>query len=802
MASRGLIVTIAGDASKLKRSLGEAEQATGRFGGAMGKMGKVAALAGGVVGVGVVVAGLKSVVGAAEDAELSQRRMETALRNAGVSYNSHAKQIDAVIQSTSKLAALDDEDLQDAFSKIIRTTGDVNKALKDTQLAADVARGANISLEAATRAVQQAEMGRTTALRRLGIDLPKVTEAQDKARASLAEYKASHDKLTPAVQAHFKAEMERAKALDATATKTSALDELQKKFAGSAKSYGESGAAAGERLSVAWENLQETAGKKLIPIIAKLTEALVDVIDWMDTNWPKFQKAFQQAADVVEKAFNKIKPILDGVVEEIKGVVELVTALFQGDWSKAWDGAKKIVEGAVHAWTALIKLELEAVRVAALALGNAALDGLSAGLTAAKNWVKKNWPEIATIISGPFAPIVALATNSFGIRDALEDAFKRLIKAAAGWATDLGSSIKKNTVDALVGIGVQAWGVINNIGEVIAGFANTIAGWGEGIANRIKSAVVSTLVGIGLDAWHVIDNIGSVIGDEARTIKGWGENIIHGIASGVTDAAKELWDAVSGIFDKLPGVVKRILGINSPSTVFMEIGHNIVQGLVHGLHNMEGALLDKAKSMVGGVFGIFGGGGGGGGGTGGAGGVSANLLIGQQMAAARGWTGAQWDALQALWQHESGWSQFARNPDSGAYGIPQALPPSKLPFSGQAGGGSDPSSQIGWGLDYIAGRYGSPSSAWAAWLSRSPHWYAKGGIFTSPSIIGVGEAGPEAVIPLSRGGFGNVTVNINGPVYGASSQQLARELAPTIEAELARRDRNRGGRVYGRPVAT
>lgn len=109
--------------------------------------------------------------------------------------------------------------------------------------------------------------------------------------------------------------------------------------------------------------------------------------------------------------------------------------------------------------------------------------------------------------------------------------------------------------------------------------------------------------------------------------------------------------------------------------------------------------------------------------------VSGAVALGKQMAAARGWTGNEWNALYQLWQRESGWRVNADNPTSDAYGIPQALPGSKM-----AAAGSDwrtnAATQINWGMDYIAGRpdYGTPSRAWAKWKSRSPHWYADGGL--------------------------------------------------------------------------
>jgi uncharacterized protein YabE (DUF348 family) len=94
--------------------------------------------------------------------------------------------------------------------------------------------------------------------------------------------------------------------------------------------------------------------------------------------------------------------------------------------------------------------------------------------------------------------------------------------------------------------------------------------------------------------------------------------------------------------------------------------------------------------------------------------------IGQQMAAARGWTGQEWTCLEMLWERESGWNHQAANPSSSAYGIPQALPGSKMSSAG-ADWATNPATQIEWGLGYIADRYGTPCNAWGH--SESVGWY-------------------------------------------------------------------------------
>jgi uncharacterized protein YabE (DUF348 family) len=94
--------------------------------------------------------------------------------------------------------------------------------------------------------------------------------------------------------------------------------------------------------------------------------------------------------------------------------------------------------------------------------------------------------------------------------------------------------------------------------------------------------------------------------------------------------------------------------------------------------------------------------------------------IGKQLAAARGWGDDQFGCLLQLWNKESGWRVDAENRSSGAYGIPQALPGSKMASVG-ADWRTNPATQITWGLNYIGGRYGNPCGAWSA--SQAKGWY-------------------------------------------------------------------------------
>lgn len=87
---------------------------------------------------------------------------------------------------------------------------------------------------------------------------------------------------------------------------------------------------------------------------------------------------------------------------------------------------------------------------------------------------------------------------------------------------------------------------------------------------------------------------------------------------------------------------------------------------------------------------------------------------------ARGWDYSQYSCLVKLWERESNWRWNALNRSSGAYGIPQSLPGTKMASAG-ADWRTNPQTQVKWGLGYIEGRYGSPCSALAHSDRRG--WY-------------------------------------------------------------------------------
>lgn len=169
------------------------------------------------------------------------------------------------------------------------------------------------------------------------------------------------------------------------------------------------------------------------------------------------------------------------------------------------------------------------------------------------------------------------------------------------------------------------------------------------------------------------------------------------------------------------------------------------------------------------------------------------------MMLAHGWGEGEWPALKQLWTGESNWSPTAYNKSSSAQGIPQFLPmpgrptPPGFPDNGPV----NARAQIGWGLDYIAGRYGSPSKALGFWNAQSPHWYAHGGrtprwggwkgggvngVYSTPTVIGVGEKGAERVrVTPAGGGGGTPQINATFYITGGEPGQVQREVESALK---------------------
>ena len=426
MANPRLIVEIAGDAKNLDKTLKGVETRTSKFGQKMQKVpllgglskGGVAGLAG-AAGAAIVVKGLSSVIAAAKESEISQANLDQAFKASGQSQKKYGKDVEARIQRISRISGLDDEALQNQFANLLRTTGNAKKALDGIGLAANIARARHISLAAAGKAVEKAYKGSDTALKRFGISLPAFTGFTFKLNNAISEQKdllvkakgAERDKILATID-DLKSQKKLAAGLDKHKSAQNAIAAAQKNFARAAVTYGKTAQGAQERLSVAFENLQERIGMKLLPVMTKLTLKALAFLDWSEKNWPRFAKAIQDAYNRAKPFIDRTIAVIRDIAKVIQGVIKIVRGISHGDWAQVWKGLKEVAVGQLKfIYDAFLSLPTKLAK----ALGAAAWNGVTrlfeAGvnrLITIANKVISGYNKTIGRIAGKITPIPSL----------------------------------------------------------------------------------------------------------------------------------------------------------------------------------------------------------------------------------------------------------------------------------------------------------------------------------------------------------------------------------------------------------
>ena len=371
------------------------------------------------------------------------------------------------------------------------------------------------------------------------------------------------------------------------------------------------------------------------------------------------------------------------------------------------------------------------------------------------HWIQANWPLLLAIITGPVGLAIKWIVQNFG---AITGAVKTVLNAVStAWNTVW------NTLKAAFRVFVVD-GILGPLGLIVHGAAAAF-GWVPGLGGKLKTAarafdqfrndVNTALGGINNKTVNVSVAMTSATNPYPGGISGRkaaGGIITGGVAGQdsvpilampgevVVPTAMVRAGAVDHLRGRLPGFAAggAVGGVNVKAsapgykTVESSLMASVMKLAVVFAKAAQAAAQASAPGAQGGP-------------------TSASAAQAQAYARSRlgayGWGAAQMPPLIRLWNQESGWNRFARNPTSGAYGIPQALPPSKMGAAANPPT-SSAAAQINWGLGYIKTRpgYGSPAAAWAHEVAYN--WYDKGGALMPGFTLAYNGTGrPEMVLP-------------------------------------------------------
>jgi TP901 family phage tail tape measure protein len=519
--------------------------------------------------------------------------------------------------------------------------------------------------------------------------------------------------------------------------------------------------------------------KFLAPIIGRM---LVDALYILVA---AFKIVGSIVAKIIPPIFQMIGRVIGNIINILHGLILFVLGVFTGNWSKAWEGIKMIFSNIILAIWNIIK------GVGKTIVG--AFMGLVQGIVKAAKWLWDKlvghsiFPDIANGIIYWFNFILGLGPKIF---KKLLDGIVSLAKKIFDTVINIAKEMPKPFVKAGTWLFQQGKNFVQGLLNGIWNIAGTIHNWlfdhvinpaigafkaagtwlfqhGKNFVQGLYNGVLSLTTDIRNFLFvHIINPAVGVFNKAGTWLVQNGKNFVAGFWNGM----KEFWHNIT---DWIGGIAKWIKDHKGPvwldGQLLVPAGKAIMSGFLNGLKtgatdvykfitglgSKVGGAVNKVVPTVPNATGM----------------AKIVQSVADQMF---GWGhGSEWNSLYELVMHESGFRSNAQNPTSTAYGLFQFL--NSTWGSVGATKTSDPTQQTIAGLKYIKQSYGSPNQAWAAWQSRSPHWYGDGGSINEPimglgmrsgNAYGFGERGKEWIFneqqmaALANSNKGGVTVPI------------------------------------------
>lgn len=342
----------------------------------------------------------------------------------------------------------------------------------------------------------------------------------------------------------------------------------------------------------------KTFGTALLPTFTKFGEqfsriigpALADIgviiRDQVAPAFSSFLTAVTPIAKVLLSVFGSaVLGALKGVINVIKGafviisgILNVITGILTGDWSRAWTGIKQIVAGAFTAIIGAIQVFLSVgilklfragfglLRTIAVGGWNAIKGAFTGALTGIKSGLTSAVKGLGSTISNFFSGAWAIVVNGWKV---LRSAFGGALSAIRTVVSDAFAAVRSTFSSAFSAI--------------------------RGIVTGARGRIVEAVRGLG-------DSIRGVFGKAKTWLKSAGEDIVRGLWDGIRALGGWLSQKVSDFIDRtIPGPVRRVLEISSPSRVAKGIGRFFGLGLGLGLVGEEGAVRRAARRLIAGI---------------------------------------------------------------------------------------------------------------------------------------------------------------------------------------------------------
>jgi len=521
-----------------------------------------AALGAGLVLGGALAYGIDKSINAAEEGEVSQGKLDAALKATHQSVQAMGPALDAAEGQARNFGFANDSSRQ-ALTSLEIATGSTKQSVTDLGLAENVARMKGMDLATAASLVAKAHAGSARVLTQLGIAYVPVNAAS---AALTAKYKALGEAVPPVLAAQAKLE-------DKQASGAAIMQELTDKVHGQAQAYADTAQGKMAIFHAQLDNLEENMGGAMLPALTMVTGALGSMAGWLGKNTGAAKMIFGAlaglagvliAVGVAQKVWNAAQAIGGAAMALYRSgvaAVQMVMGMFTASTEEATeaqvglDGAMDAnpIGAVVLAVTLLVAGLYELYEHVAIVrdIFNTAFDE-----------IKSHW-ETAVEIFLPFiAAIILLVQHWQDIKNA---ALEVLNAIESAWSA-VASWFNSNVIQPVVGFFQTMWTTLRGWAQdalsFIEGIWNTVAGW-------FDSNVIEPVKGFFEDFWN-------------HEKQGW-EDLWNDV--------KAVWAAVAGwIFDHVVSPVE---------SLFEVLWADLKQGASKAWDDIKGAFSDAENWAAG-----------------------------------------------------------------------------------------------------------------------------------------------------------------------------------------------------------
>jgi hypothetical protein len=469
--SRALTLKLLADTADFQKKLAAGSKDIDSIGERASEFGKKAAIAFAAASAAIGAFAVSAVKAAAED-EAAQRKLAETIRSTTAATDAQIAGVEAYITKTSIAIGVTDDQLRPAFSRLVRSTNDVEDAQKLLNLALDLSAATGKPLESVTNALGRAYDGNTTALGKLGLGIDTTTLKSQ-----------SFDKT-------FK--------------------DLTDTFGNFAENESETTAKQMERVKIALDEAKESIGAALLPVVQELTDFLLEYfIPTLEafiyglTGQGQLDDALTDSQQTAIEWGKKINGIINTVVDlkdELLILAGVIATVFVvSKISAAVTATILLINSLIRAYNLLKASSIVAGVAAAFALnpllGGAALAGATLVLAGANALARQNDTSVASVATDS-AINAGIAASSSG---------SGLTVASGRTASNTGVSSGLRTASG-TGVGGTTPTLIEQVSE--ANFIKRIAGTGSFDVAGVRRADERGNVVINVNAPSVIDEEG------------------------------------------------------------------------------------------------------------------------------------------------------------------------------------------------------------------------------------------------------------------------------------------------------